>query len=128
GLLEVNHPGGVCWEGSTPNIIAGDVVEVVTKEDPNPALEEGDALESLDVTAKPAELDGLDIVVHGTARDDAGNPLPLDHLEQRIRNKALLATTLGKQELRATSAPGAHGTLAYDPVDPVTNPRGTNWT
>jgi large repetitive protein len=102
GLLEVNHPGGVCWEGSTPNIIAGDEIQVVTKEDPDPALEEGDALESLDVTAKPAVVEGTDIVVRGTAQDDAGNRLPIDHLEQRIRNKALLQTSIAKQELRAT--------------------------
>src|SRR5947209_17329550 len=27
GLLEVNHPGGMCWTGFTPDIRPGDVVQ-----------------------------------------------------------------------------------------------------
>ena len=28
GIFEVNHPGGVCWSGQTPNIAAGDWIDV----------------------------------------------------------------------------------------------------
>ena len=32
GVFEVNHPGGVCWTGQTPNILAGDVIDVLKLE------------------------------------------------------------------------------------------------
>src|SRR4051794_7646618 len=39
GLAEINHPGGACWTGFTPDILPGDVVQAPA--DPNPA--NGDA-------------------------------------------------------------------------------------
>jgi hypothetical protein len=33
GIVEVNHPGGGCWEGTTPDIRPGDVVRVLTAPD-----------------------------------------------------------------------------------------------
>ena len=28
GVAEVNHPGGACWQGVTPDLRVGDVVEL----------------------------------------------------------------------------------------------------
>ena len=32
GLVEVNHPGGGCWTGSTPDLSPGDVIETIAKD------------------------------------------------------------------------------------------------
>ena len=38
GLVEVNHPGGGCWEGVTPDIRPGDIVRVLTAPDARETL------------------------------------------------------------------------------------------
>jgi hypothetical protein len=129
-LIEVNHPGGVCWDGVTPDLLPGDVVQVIT-DDSNPLDPVGRSATTRNVStdfAQPADLDGDavpdDVLVHGRAVDLAtGGPVPLADLEQRIIQPALVPIN-GKRSLRA---PG-DGTLVYDPVDPVTNPDGTRWT
>ena len=129
-IFEVNHPGGVCWDGVTPDILPGDVVQVITDES-DPLDPVGLSATTRNVTAdfaQPAALDpdGVlnDVVVHGRAVDlGTDGPVPLSQLEQRIIQPALV-TINGKRSLRA---PG-EGTLAYDPVDPQANPDGTRWT
>ena len=32
GAIEVNHPGGVCWRNTTPDIIAGDTVRITYRD------------------------------------------------------------------------------------------------
>ena len=32
GLVEVNHPGGGCWTGTTPYLSPGDVIETIAKD------------------------------------------------------------------------------------------------
>lgn len=129
-LIEVNHPGGVCWDGVTPDILPGDVVQVIT-DDSDPLDPVGVSATTRDVgtdfaQAAALDPDGVldDVVVHGRAVDlVTGGPVLLADLEQRIIQPALVPIN-GKRSLRA---PG-DGTLAYDAVDPVTNPDGTRWT
>lgn len=115
---EVNHPGGACWTGSTPDLRPGDVVQVLT--DDAPGLEKGDATTVLGVRAEAASIDGDRVVVHGTAMGADGVRLPLDLLEQRIINPDLVETSVGRRDVRATSDGAGHGTLVWDqPLDPT---------
>lgn len=110
GLLEVNHPGGVCWQGVTPNILPGDVLRVT--EQANPA--NGYQVRTQGVRAPQAEIVGSNVVVHGVALDDAGNPLPLSRVEQRIVQPDFREPPepLEKRDIRATTD---DGNLVRDP-------------
>lgn len=110
GLLEVNHPGGVCWQGVTPNILPGDVLRVT--EQANPA--NGYEVRTQGVSAPQAEIVGSNVVVHGVALDDAGNPLPLSRVEQRIVQPEFREPPepLEKRDIRATTD---DGNLVRDP-------------
>ena len=111
GLLEVNHPGGGCWEGVTPDLRPGDVVRTTTRSGLR------DQTTVANVTASvPVQVDATTIVIRGTAQDASGNPLPLDLIEQRLINGDRFSN--GRRSLRA---PGA-GTLDYDA------PGSVNWT
>ncbi|NUR76011.1 MAG: chitobiase/beta-hexosaminidase C-terminal domain-containing protein, partial [Thermoleophilia bacterium] len=104
GTVEVNHPGGACWLNTTPDILPGDVVEVLT----DPVT--GDATTTANVVVtQPATNVGGTVVIKGTAQDAAGNPLPIGELQQRMISKTLFGVN-GRRDLRA---PG-NGTLAYD--------------
>jgi hypothetical protein len=123
GIVEVNHPGGACWGtgvGSpnvTPDILAGDVVRITTA----PGV--GDQTTTANVTAERALDAGAGIVVvHGTAQDEAGNPLAVDQIEQRIVAAGDAFDLNGRRTLRATNGPGSDGTLEYDA------PGSINWT
>ncbi|HEX8652648.1 MAG TPA: Ig-like domain-containing protein [Pyrinomonadaceae bacterium] len=111
GVVEVNHPGGGCWETVTPDIRPGDIVRVTN------ALGVADQTTVANVTAeRPVRVNTTTVLVHGTAQDAAGLPLPLDQLEQRLVNPDRFSN--GKRTLRA---PG-DGTITYDA------PGSTNWT
>lgn len=113
GLLEVNHPGGLCWSGSTPDVLPGD--RLVVTETGAPA--DGVAATTLNVTAEPAEEVGDDIVVHGTALNADGSPMSLDSVEQRIINANFRDVGLPRRDIRATTAPDpGDGLLAADPL------------
>src|SRR5438477_1815001 len=111
GVIEVNHPGGVCWTGFTPDILPQDVVQLLTA----PGV--GESVTTQNVTAVPAVDVGGTIVVHGTAQDAAGAPLPIASLESRLLDPARFLVN-GRRDLRA---PG-DGTIAYDA------PGSINWT
>jgi large repetitive protein len=104
GLLEVNHPGGVCWQGVTPNIRPGDVLRVT--EQANPA--NGYEVRTQGVRAPQAEIVGNNVVVHGVALDDKGDPLPLARVEQRIVQPEFREPPepLEKRDIRATTDDG----------------------
>jgi Chitobiase/beta-hexosaminidase C-terminal domain len=115
GLVEVNHPGGACWGdgvGSpnvTPDIMPGDVVRITT------APNVGDQTTTANVTAeRVVDMGGGTVVVHGTAQDAAGNPLPVSQLEQRIIAGGDRFDLSGKRTLRADNTGGADGFLDYD--------------
>ncbi|HEX8180902.1 MAG TPA: chitobiase/beta-hexosaminidase C-terminal domain-containing protein [Pyrinomonadaceae bacterium] len=111
GLVEVNHPGGGCWENVTPDIRPGDIVRVTT------AAGVSDQTTVANVVAGlPVQVDATTVQVHGSAQDAAGSPLPLAQIEQRLLNPDRFDN--GRRTLRA---PG-DGTLAYDAAGSV------NWT
>ncbi|MFL5926954.1 MAG: chitobiase/beta-hexosaminidase C-terminal domain-containing protein [Gaiellaceae bacterium] len=114
GTVQVNHPGGDCWLNTTPDIMAGDVVQILT----DPAAPVGDATTTANVVVtQPATDVGGAVVVKGTAQDAAGKPLPIGELEQRMISKTLFAVN-GRRDLRAPT----DGTLSYDAAGSI------NWT
>lgn len=128
--LEVNHPGGVCWNApSTPDILAGDDVQVLLPGEDANGLPVGRHVRTGDVTVtEPAHLEDVngdgedDVVVRGTATNlDTGTKLPVADVEQRIVAPELVDTEVGRRDIRA---PGL-GTFRYDnPADPT----DTRWT
>ncbi len=118
GLVEVNHPGGGCWEGVTPDIRGSDVIRVLTSPDT------GDSTPTADVTiTQPAtKTSGSTVVVKGTAVSSTGGQIPVDQLEARIVANQQSFALNGRRTLRADSTGGSDGTLAYD------GPGSTTWT
>jgi hypothetical protein len=111
GLVEVNHAGPGCWNVNTPDIRAGDVVRIIT------AAGIADQTTVQDVYAgRPIQAAPDTLVVHGTATDGAGQPLPIDQLEHRLVSRDRFAS--GRRDLRALGS----GTIDYDA------PGSTNWT
>src|SRR3954454_19783206 len=118
GLVEVNHPGGACWVGVTPDIRSGDVVRIT-----NQVTGAIDTSTVRNVTAKrPVQTAPDTIQIHGTAQDANGNPLPIAEIEQRLVAPNDLFLANGRRTLRATSAAGSDGTLSYDGAGSI------NWT
>lgn len=145
GILEVNHPGGECWTGQTPNIQANDVVDVVEYNDngtPDVADDlavGGETQRTIDVTARaavrnnngtPNNRNDDRLVVRGTAVDPNAplDRVPIELLEQRIINPDLNGTRIGRRDIRADSeggrienVPNSSGRLVYDG-------QTSNWT
>jgi hypothetical protein len=121
GLAEVNHPGGACWQGMTPNIQPGDKIRITA---PGGASEETTVAGVTDerpiITSEDAVTGGGTIEVHGTAQDSAGNPLPLDQIEQRLVARNDSFDVNGRRTIRAGA--GLDGTLTYDAAG------STHWT
>jgi hypothetical protein len=111
GLLEVNHPGGLCWSGSTPNILPGDKLVVTDEASPT----DGFAVTTQNIRATQAEIVGTDVVVHGVALNGDGSPMPLSRVEQRIVQPEFreLPEPLEKRDIRATTD---DGNLRRDPA------------
>jgi hypothetical protein len=125
GIVEVNHPGGACWNGTTPDIRPGDIVQVDIVGGPNAGT--ADATTVRNITAKrPVQTAPDTVVVHGTAQDSftaiPGNPLDIALLEHRLVAPGNIFEKNGRRTLRATSVAGSEGTLAYDA------PGSINWT
>ena len=106
GFFEVNHPGGSCWTGSTPDLLPGDTVAVTA-----PGINDTHTIGN--VTAQLPAQEGANIVVHGTATAPGGGPLPLGELSSEIR--------WANGGANRVVAPG-DGTLTYDA------PGSTAWT
>src|SRR5439155_508921 len=84
GLVQVNHAGGGCWLGTTPDVRPGDVVRITNAA----GIAEQSTVSN--VTAQFAmALDASTVVVHGTAQDAAGHPLPIGQLEHRLPAAAM---------------------------------------
>ena len=111
-VLEVNHPGGLCWVDSTPDILPGDVLTVL--EGAN-----GVSVTTLNVTAEPAFVNlAGDLQVNGVALNLDGTPMDLGLVEQRIISPGNLFDVNGRRDIRATSDGASLGTLVADP-DPT---------
>ena len=118
GLVEVNHPGGACWVGVTPDIRAGDTIRII-----NQVTGAVDTSVVRNVTAaRPVQTNASTVQIHGTAQDAAGNPLPVAEIEQRLVAPRDLFLANGRRTLRATNAAGSDGTLTYDAAG------STHWT
>ena len=121
GLVEVNHPGGGCWNDRTPDIRSGDVVRIT---DSSGVAEQttvaGVTAERPIVTAVDAVTGGGTVEIHGTAQDTAGKPLPVDQLEQRLVANRDAFDLSARRTVRAGG--GLDGTLAYDAAG------STRWT
>ena len=135
GALEVNHPGGVCWNNITPDIGPADMVRVTYSVNdhnrlnvPTVARGSGAAAITQNVTATQAVVvqqgTTYTVVVKGRAELTTGGRIPLDQLEVRIINPEFiggLGSRITRRDIRADSTGGrvagpplASGTLAYD--------------
>ena len=128
GIVEVNHPGGACWQTVTPDIRPGDRVRT-TRRNAAGAILGVDETTVANVTAKRPVQTAFDTVeIHGTAQHPNGAPIAITDLEQRLVAPGDAFDLNGRRTLRATSVAGDEdGTLSYDPVSP-TNPAGIKWT
>lgn len=134
GLVDVNHPGGACWETNTPDIRAGDVIRTTITGGPRAASGIADQTTVQDVTAGPTIQTGPgSVIVHGTGRDllTADGRFPAGQLSSRlIANKDLFDAN-GRRTLRAVlGAGGNDGTLDYDQAfnGNVNDPTNYTWT
>jgi hypothetical protein len=130
GIVEVNHPGGGCWLNFTPDIRPGDIIRYTDGFGMPDQTTTSNlfAERATDLATDGTPLPAGEVRIHGTAQDAAGNPINISQLEQRLIARGTgLFNANGSRALRASS-PALDGLLTYDPVDPVTNPRGTNWT
>ncbi len=138
-LLEVNHPGGVCWSGVTPDLLPGDRVEVVSDDMGEDGQPVGAFSNLLDVAAEAAvasDLDGDgvkdDIVVHGTATAADGTKMDPTLMEQRIVAPDLKEIpAIDRRDIRALFTGGiadgvpSTGDIEWDDPD---DPLNTSWT
>ena len=119
GIVEINHPGGACWDTVTPNLQPGDLIRVI---DRNGVAHQ---IRTANVRAVHARsLGGGVVVVRGTAQDANGQPIPSSQLSQRIVASTADPFNLsGRRKVEAIAgAGGADGVLAYDA------PGSINWT
>ena len=128
GIVEVNHPGGACWEQVTPDIRPGDRVRT-TRRDATGAVLSIDETTVANVTAtRPVQIAFDTVEIRGAARTADGTPIAIGQLEQRLVAPRDAFDLNGRRTLRANSVAGnLDGILSYDPVGP-TNPAGVNWT
>ena len=120
GLFEVNHPGGVCWSGQTPDIRPGDLIDVLKVSDTT--YLGGQTQRVIDTTIKttayrPPNDTVFEVRVEGTAVDANNSPLALDFIEQRIINRDFTTTRVGRRDIRADLkggrvVPGGSGYLS----------------
>jgi hypothetical protein len=114
GLIEVNHPGGTCWNVNTPDIRPGDVVRITDSHGV------ADQTTVANVTAeRPIAVNANTVVIHGTAVAADGSRIPVEQLDQRLIANRDLFDLNGRRTIRTG---GGDGTLTYD------SPTSTHWT
>jgi hypothetical protein len=131
GLVEINHPGGGCWDGVTPDLRAGDLVRLIAR-NPDRTIRTVDETRTSNVVAQrptvvhPATGTNADGVVeaHGIAMDANGDPLPLAQVESRLIANRDAFDLNGRRTIRAGGA-GKDGTFVYDSAN---NATGVKWT
>ena len=110
GIVEVNHPGGGCWQGFTPDIRPNDVIRILT----SPGTGDSTPTANVTVTQPATKTSNDTVVVKGTAVTSAGTRIPIDQLEARLIANRQAFVVNDRRALRASSV-GGDGTLAYDP-------------
>ena len=121
GFFEVNHPGGACWAGVTPNIRGGDKLRVVDSDGVVTQSQVADvAITSAPTLTAPGvvEFKGHAVWIDGT-------PIPVTSLSAELTTST--ANPFDLNGRRRLTAPG-NGLVEYDPINSVTNPDGLNWT
>jgi len=126
GLFEVNHPGGVCWSGQTPDIRPGDMVDVFQVMQGQFYAGQTQRVIDARVTKSAFITATGEVRVNGTAVDATGAPLPLRLMEQRIINPDFNNTRIDRRDIRADTTggrveniPGATGRLLRTVNDPA---------
>jgi hypothetical protein len=118
GIFEVNHPGGVCWTGQTPDIMPSDQIDVFAVV--NGRFSAGQTQRVIDAKVTRGAFINAngEVRVNGTAIDAAGAPLALRFMEQRIINPDFEKTRIGRRDIRADinggrvqNVPGGAGNL-----------------
>jgi hypothetical protein len=133
GIVEVNHPGGACWDGTTPDMRAGDVVREIAF-NPDGSIRTVEQTTTSNVVAKRPVIikhasngttatDGV-VEVHGMAMNVNGDPIPAGEVEQRLVANRDAFDLNGRRTIRAGGA-GKDGAFSYDATN---NPTGVNWT
>ncbi len=124
GIAEVNHPGGGCWEGTTPNIRAGDVIRA-TRADGTAYQTTSADVKVTQRATETAPGSGI-VVMKGYARSLVnGGPLPAGQIDIRIVASTGDPFTInGRRTIRTGNGDGV---FAFDPVGGA-NPDGINWT
>jgi len=98
GIFEVNHPGGACWTGFTPDIRPGDTVSVKD----TAAGTELDSMVVQNVSGgRPIQTAPDTIIVHGTAANADGSRPSVAVLSSRLINPTRFFTNGGKRNLNA---------------------------
>ncbi len=134
GFAEVNHPGGFCWNGVTPNLIAGDRVEAVDADGDGEFV----VVQNVEVTQPATKVDADgdgerdDVVARGMASNVEGTGrIDPSLVEQRVINPDLKDTTVGRRDVRAIFGDGLAdgvetlGEIKWDNPADVTDPRWT---
>lgn len=109
--LEVNHPGGVCWQGVTPNIKPGDRVTATFDDG------QSDSTTTLNVSVIPGasgtgaqKVGSNQLIINGRV----GANVNKEFMEQRIVNPDLKDTAVGRRDVRAPARPGPYiSTLTF---------------
>lgn len=120
GIFEVNHPGGVCWSGQTPDIQPGDWVDVFSVVNLGFNAGQKQQVIGAQVTRRTTVTSDGRVRVDGTAVDPRnGLPFPLANVEQRIINPDFVNTRIGRRDIRADvnggrvdNVPGGRGLLS----------------
>jgi hypothetical protein len=104
--FEINHPGGYCWGNDTgvnvtPDIRSGDKVNISFA-----GVAAGDTTVQDAAVTQHAELSGSTLKVYGRVAPDVNSA----QMEQRIINPDLVATEVGRRDIRAV--PGTGGLVA----------------
>src|SRR3954471_16876579 len=120
GLAEVNHPGGGCWTGTTPDIRPGDTIRISGGGLVEQTTVAGVADERPIVTSIDPITGGGTLEIHGSAVAPGGGQLPIDQIEQRLIARNDHFDINGRRDIRAGA--GLDGTLAYDSAT------STRWT
>src|SRR3954451_2594329 len=112
GLAEVNHPGGGCWVGMTPDIRPGDVIHISGGGLIEQTTVAGVSDERPIVSSVDPVTGGGTIEVHGSAVAPGGGQLPIAQIEQRLIARNDSFDINGRRAIRAGA--GLDGTLTYD--------------
>ena len=107
GIFEINHPGGICWSGQTPDIQPGDWIDAFSVVNMGFNAGQRQQVIGAQVTRRATVTSDGRVRVDGTAVDPRnGLPFPLANVEQRIINPDFQNTRIGRRDIRADTAGG----------------------